>query len=82
MSTRLTIPDGILEAAGLTEQECLVELAVQLYAQRRIRIGRALRLSQLTRQEFEQELARRNISLYSVDDLNDDVASLKELGRL
>jgi predicted HTH domain antitoxin len=82
MSTRLTIPDEILEAAGLTEQECLVELAVQLYAQRRIKIGHALRLSQLTRQEFEKDLARHSISLYSVEDLNDDVASLKELGRL
>lgn len=82
MSTRLSIPDGILEAAGLTERECLIELAVQLYAQRRIKIGHALRLSQLTRQEFEQELARHDISLYSVDDLNADVAALKELGRL
>ncbi len=82
MSTRLTIPNDILEAAGLTEQECLIELAVQLYAQRRIKFGHALRLSQLTREQFEQELARRNISLYSVADLADDVASLKELGRL
>jgi len=82
LSTRPTIPVGILEAAGLTELECLIEPAVQLYAQRRIKIGHALRLSQLTRQEFEQELARHNISLFSVDDLNDDVASLKELGRL
>ncbi len=81
MSTHLTIPDGILEAAGMTEQDCLIELAVQLYAQRRIKIGPALRLSQLARREFDQELAR-HISLYSVDDLNDDVASLKELGRL
>ncbi len=82
MSTRLAIPDDILAAAGLTEQECLIELAIQLYAQRRIKIGHALRLSQLTREQFEQELARHNISLYSVADLDDDVASLKELGRL
>jgi predicted HTH domain antitoxin len=82
MSTRLTIPDDILAAAGLTEQECLTELAVHLYAQRRIKIGHALRLSKLTREQFEQELARHSISLYSVADLDDDVASLKELGRL
>lgn len=82
MSTRLTIPDDILVAAGITEGECLIELAIQLYAQRRIKIGHALRLSQLTRQEFEKELARHNVNLYSVDDLIDDVASLKELGRL
>ena len=82
MSTELTIPDDILEAAGLTERECLIELAVQLYAQRRITIAQALRLSRLNRLDFEKELARREISLYSVDDLNHDVAALKELGRL
>ena len=82
MSTQLTIPDDILEAAGLTEKDCLIELAVHLYAERRITLGQALRLSQLSRTELEEELARRNISLYTVEDLNRDVAVLKELGRL
>jgi predicted HTH domain antitoxin len=82
MSTELTIPDDILEAAGLTERDCLIELAVQLYAQQRITIAQALRLSRLNRLDFEKELAQRDISLYSVDDLNHDVAALKELGRL
>ena len=45
MSTELTIPDDILEAAGLTERDCLIELAVHLYAERRITLGQALRLS-------------------------------------
>ena len=82
MSTKLTIPDDILEAAGLTERDCLIELAVHLYTERRITFGQALRLSQLTRAELEKELARRDISLYTVEDLNRDVAALKELGRL
>ena len=30
----------------------------------------------------EKELARRDISLYTVEDLSRDVAALKELGRL
>jgi predicted HTH domain antitoxin len=82
MSTDLTIPADILEAAGLTEADCLVELAVHLYAKRRITIGQALRLSRLSRPEFEKELARRDISLYSLEDLENDVATLKELGRM
>lgn len=81
MST-LRIPEDILEAAGLTEKECLVELAVHLYAERRLAFAQALRLAGLNRLEFEKELARRDISLYSVEDLEDDVAALKELGRL
>ena len=78
----MRIPDDILEAAGLTEQECLIELALHLYAQRRLAFGQALRLSGLNRVEFENELARRDISLYSTEDLEHDVATLKELGRL
>jgi predicted HTH domain antitoxin len=82
MGTELTIPDDILEAAGLTEADCLVELAVHLYSQRRITFALAMRLSRLSRPEFEKELAKRDISLYSLEDLDHDVAALKELGRL
>jgi predicted HTH domain antitoxin len=82
VSKELTIPDDILEDAGLTEADCLIELAVHLYAERRVTIGQALRISRISRAGFEEELARRNISLYSVEDLNRDVEALKELGRL
>jgi predicted HTH domain antitoxin len=82
VGSELTIPADILEAAGLTEADCLVALAVHLYAERRIAIGQALRLSRLSRPEFAEELARREISLYSLEDLENDVAALKELGRM
>jgi predicted HTH domain antitoxin len=82
MATDVKIPADILEAAGLTEADCLIELAVHLYAERRVTIGQALRLSRLSRPDFEKELARRDISLYSVEDLENDVAALKELGRM
>ena len=57
-------------------------LAVHLYAERRLAFAQALRLAGLNRLEFEKELARRDISLYTVEDLKHDVAALKELGRL
>jgi predicted HTH domain antitoxin len=82
MATDLTIPADILEAAGLTEADVLVELAVHLYAERRIAFGQALRVSRLSRPEFEKELARRDISLYSLEDLKNDVAALQQLGRM
>jgi predicted HTH domain antitoxin len=81
-SVNLRIPDDIFEASGLTERECFIELAVRLYEQRRLSIGQALRLCGLTRVEFEAELARRDISLYSVGDLEHDVSQLEQLGRL
>lgn len=82
VSIELRIPEDIVEAAGLTEREVLIELAVHLYAKRRLVFAQALRLSGLNRLELERELARRDISLYSVEDLEHDVAALKELGRL
>jgi predicted HTH domain antitoxin len=82
MATTLKIPEDIIKAVGLTERECLIELAVHFYAERRIKLGHALRLSGLSRLDFEKELAQRDISLYTVRDLHDDIAALRELGRL
>ncbi|ETW95260.1 UPF0175 family protein [Candidatus Entotheonella palauensis] len=79
---RLEIPDDIMTLAGLTEQDCLIELSVHLYAGRRLSFGQALRLSGLNRFEFEHQLAQRDISLYTVADLHEDVETLRELGRL
>jgi predicted HTH domain antitoxin len=79
---RLEIPEDISKAAGLTERDCLIELAVHLYAERRLPFSQALRLCGLDRLSFERELANRNITLYRVGDLHEDVDALKELGRL
>jgi predicted HTH domain antitoxin len=78
----IELPDDIIKAAGLTEEDCRIELGVRLYADRRISLAQALRLSGLNRGEFERQLADRDVSLYTVDDLRDDVETLKTLGRL
>lgn len=77
----IEIPEDILRTAGLTEADCLVELTVHLYAERRISIAQALRLSGLSRLTFEKELAKRNLTLYTVVDLHEDVDALRELRR-
>jgi hypothetical protein len=48
----IEIPEDILKTAGLTEADCLIELAVRLYAERRISIAQALRLSRMRRPTF------------------------------
>ena len=79
---KLEIPEEILKSSGLTEKDCLIELGVRLYADRRLSLAQALRLCGLDRPAFESELARRDISLYTVEDLRQDVQTLKGLGRL
>lgn len=79
----LEIPQDILDTARLTIGELRVELAVHLYAEGRLSIGKARELAEMTLWEFRQLLASRRISPhYDVADLDEDVATLKELGRL
>jgi predicted HTH domain antitoxin len=79
---KIELPDDIMKSSGLTEEDCLIELGVRLYADQRISLAQALRVSGLARVEFEKQLARRDRSLYTVDDLREDVETLKALGHL
>ncbi len=79
----LEIPRDVLDSARLTVPEAKVELAVVLYVQGRLSIGKARELADMTLWEFRQLLASRRISPhYDVIDLEDDIATLRDLGRL
>ena len=79
----LEVPQDILDSASLTISELKVEMAVYLYAQGRLSIGKARELAGMTLWEFRQLVASRRISPhYDVADLDEDVATLRELGRL
>jgi predicted HTH domain antitoxin len=77
------VPRDILDSARLTVPELKVEMAVLLYSQGRLSIGKARELADMSLWEFRQLLASRRISPhYDVADLEDDVATLKQMGRL
>ena len=79
----LNIPQDILDSARLTINELRTEIAVSLYAQRRLSIGKAHELADMSLWEFRQLLAFRRISPdYDVSDLDDDIVTLQELRRL
>lgn len=79
----LEIPESILDSAHLTIDEAKVELAVALYAQRRLGIGKARELAGMTLWEFQHLLAARRIPVhYDVEDLEQDVETLRKLGQL
>jgi predicted HTH domain antitoxin len=80
---QLEIPRDILDAARLTLPQLQVELAVHLYAQRRLSIGKARELAGLSLWEFRQLLASRRIAPhYDLADLAEDVETLRSCGRL
>lgn len=80
---RLDIPQDILDSARLTVGEAKLELAVHLYALGRLSLGKACELAGTSLWELRQILASRRISPhYDEADLEQDVAALRELGRL
>lgn len=77
------LSQDILDSARLTLAELKVEIAVHLYTQGRLSIGKARELAGMPLWEFRQLLASRRISPhYDVTDLNEDVATLQHLGRM
>ena len=78
----LHVPQDILDSARLTISELQVEMAVYLYAQGRLSIGKARELAGMSLWEFRQLLASRRISPhYDASDLDEDIATLREMGR-
>ena len=78
MSLQLSIPDSILQSIRLPEQrigqELLHELAVALYAQDLLSLGKARELAQMNKYEFGQLLAQRGILRhYGSEELDDDL---------
>jgi predicted HTH domain antitoxin len=76
----LEVPQDILDSARLTVSELKVEMAVYLYAQGRLSIGKARELAGMSLWEFRQLLAARRIPPhYDEVDLDEDVATLREI---
>ncbi len=76
----IELPKHVLQAARVTPDELKVELAIQLYQQRRLSIGHARELAGMSLWEFRQLLASRHISPhYDVADLDDDLRTWREL---
>ncbi len=86
MSTTLNVlevPQEILDSARLTVAELKVELAIHLYTQGRLSIGKARELAGMSLWTFRQLLASRRVSPhYDEIDLQEDINTLRELGRL
>jgi predicted HTH domain antitoxin len=78
----LTIPDEILAAADITELELKQELALTLFQQERLTLGRASSLAGMSQREFQRLLADRRIPIhYGVEEFKQDLETLRQMGR-
>ncbi len=79
----VVIPDDVLAAARMSEDELKLELAVLLFEKEKLTLGQASRLSGINFYQFQHVLASRNVSLhYDVAEFESDLQTLRDLGRL
>jgi predicted HTH domain antitoxin len=78
MSLQLRIPDSVARAIRLPEdrkeRELLEELAITLYAQGLLSLGKARELAGMEKYDFSRLLGRKDISRhYGREELDDDL---------
>lgn len=78
-----TIPDDLLQAARMSEEEMRQEIAVLLYQKEKLTLGQVCRFAQMSPLEFQQLVSSRGIPMhYGVHDFEQDLDTLRVLGRL
>ncbi|MEQ9001516.1 MAG: UPF0175 family protein [Coleofasciculus sp. B1-GNL1-01] len=79
----LVIPNDILQASKMTEDEMKLEIAIMLYKQEKISSGKVRAWTGLTVIEFQHELAKRGVCInYDVEDFQSDIQTLQLIGLL
>ncbi len=76
----LVIPDKVLQAARMTEEEMMQELAVLLFQKGKISLGQAAELAGMSYLQFQMLLASRRIPVhYDIAEFEQDMRTLQEL---
>ena len=79
----VTISDEVLTAAHLSEPELKRELAIALFQQERLTLAQASHLAEMDQLAFQALLAERRVPVhYGVEELHEDLQTLRKLGRL
>ena len=85
MSTMVSIeiPREVLHSTRMTAQELRRELAILLFQQGKLSFGKAREMAAMTAWSFQQLLGSREIPVhYDIADYEEDLQTLKEIGRL
>ena len=61
----LVIPNDILSASGLSEKELKLEIAIMLFSQEKISIGKARHLAEMNLLDFQKRIKSKRY-LYSL----------------
>ena len=79
----IVISDELLAATRMTEAEMRQEIAVLLFQKEKFTLAQAGRFAGMHRVAFQHLLASRQIPIhYDVEDFEQDIKNLWEMGRL
>ncbi len=79
----IEVPREIGHAARMDAQQLKRELAVHLFEQKKLSFGKAREMAGMTVWGFMHLLGERSVPIhYDVEDCEEDIAILKELGRI
>lgn len=79
----IVVPDEVLSATRMSEAEMRQEIAVMLFQKEKLTLAQASRFAGIHRVAFQHLLASRHISMhYGVEDLEQDIKNLREMGRM
>jgi predicted HTH domain antitoxin len=82
-TSAIRVPFDVRSATKMSEEELRTELAVHLYQRQKLSLGKAKELAGLSVWQFLQLLGSRGIPVnYDTEQFEEDVATLKRLGRL
>lgn len=75
----IELPDDEVAPLGLTTEQLCLELAMGLYAARKVSLGRAARIARVPYSQFMQEAAVRRISIdYTEADARQDIQAVRQ----
>lgn len=76
----IELSDAALVGTGLTPELAKLEVAVALYRDRKISMGRAARIAGLLRPRFQEELGKRGVTVdYDIQDFEEDLVAVQKL---
>ncbi|NEO83996.1 MAG: UPF0175 family protein [Spirulina sp. SIO3F2] len=81
MQIILNLPDTLNQTDTFNETDWFREIAIALFQQEQITLGRASKIAGLHQLEFQQLIADRSICVhYDIEDLEIDLDSLRQDG--
>jgi predicted HTH domain antitoxin len=78
----IIIPDEVLSNTRMTASELKQEIAIMLFQKEKLTLAQASRLAEMHRVAFQHLLASRQIPIhYDIEDLEQDLKNLQQLGK-